>query len=258
MRRRQFLHGALALGAATASIASTSTSANANANTSANAKTSANANANANPAIIGGPSPWSSTVPAATLTPAQSRAFRAWMVRMIAAQFTAGPTPRWQQRDCVGLVRFAVAEALREHDLKWKRANGLAGRPTPPEIGLAPGQSSLQDLRHLRHNWRLADGSHSAYASALELVQGNTRFMGKDCNLAQAGDLLFFDQGDAQHLMVWMGSFIAYHTGTVTRSDNGLRSLSLRDLQHWHDTRWHPSQDNPNFAGVYRLLFLSA
>lgn len=186
------------------------------------------------------------------LTPVQSRNFRAWMVRMIAAQLATGPTPRWQQRDCAGLVRFAAAEALRTHDEKWKRANGLAGLPVPPEVGLTTDQQSL------RHNWRLADGSRSSYASALEMIQGNTRFRTKDCNLAAPGDLLFFDQGDAQHLMVWMGSFIAYHTGTVTRDDTGLRAVSLRDLQRWHDTRWHPVPHNPNFAGVYRLNFLSA
>jgi uncharacterized protein YfaT (DUF1175 family) len=186
------------------------------------------------------------------LTPAQSRAFRAWMVRIVSAQLNAGPTPRWAQRDCAGLVRFAVAEALREHDEKWKHANGLAGQPVPSEVQLASGQQSL------RHAWHLADGSVSAFADALELVQENCHFQGKDCNQAQAGDLLFFDQGDAQHLMIWMGSFIAYHTGAVTATDNGLRAVSLGNLLHWNDTRWHPSQDNPNFAGVYRLNFLSA
>ncbi len=189
---------------------------------------------------------------APALTPAQSRSFRAWMVRIISSQLRAGPTPRWQQRDCVGLVRFAVAEALRDHDESWKRANGLAGQPVPPEVTLTSGQQNL------RHHWRLADGTVSAYASALELIQENTRFQAQDCNLATAGDLLFFDQGDAQHLMVWMGSFIAYHTGTVTRTDNGLRAVALRDLQRWRDTRWHPLQDNPNFAGVFRLGFLTA
>jgi uncharacterized protein YfaT (DUF1175 family) len=186
------------------------------------------------------------------LTPAQSRVFRAWMVRIVSAQLSAGPTPRWQQRDCAGLVRFAVAEALREHDEKWKRANGLAGQPVPPEVELDDGQQPL------RHRWRRADGSVSAYAGALELIQENTRFVNKDCNLAAAGDLLFFDQGDAQHLMVWMGSFIAYHTGSQSREDNGLRAVALRDLQRWRDTRWHPSQENPNFAGVYRFSFLTA
>lgn len=191
-------------------------------------------------------------VTAPTLTPAQSRSCRAWMTRIIAAQLTAGPTPRWQQRDCVGLVRFAVAESLREHDEKWKRANGMLGTALPPEIDLDQGTQSV------RHQWRLADGTLSAYVSAIEMVQENARFRGKDCNLAAPGDLLFFDQGDAQHLMVWMNSYIAYHTGTVTPTDNGLRAVKLRDLQAWRDTRWHPTQDNPNFAGVYRLNFLSA
>lgn len=191
-------------------------------------------------------------VTATTLTPAQSRSCRAWMTRIIAAQLTAGPTPRWQQRDCVGLVRFAVAESLREHDEKWKRANGMLGTALPPEIDLD------QSTQSVRHQWRLADGTVSAYVSAIEMVQENARFRGKDCNLAAPGDLLFYDQGDAQHLMVWMNSYIAYHTGTVTATDNGLRAVKLRDLQAWRDTRWHPTQDNPNFAGVYRLNFLSA
>ena len=205
-------------------------------------------------ALASGLAPWGGAFAAAagTLTPAQSRTFRAWMVRIVSAQLAAGPTPRWQQRDCSGLVRFAVAEALREHDEKWKRANGLAGQPVPPEVTLGAGQQGLH------HNWRLADGSLSAYAGALEMVQENTRFQGKDCNLAAPGDLLFFDQGDAQHLMVWMGSYIAYHTGSASRDDNGLRAVSLGELQRWRDTRWHPSPDNPNFAGVYRLNFLTA
>ena len=192
-----------------------------------------------------------SSQPTHKLDLAQSRLFRAWMVRIIARQF-AGPSLRWQQRDCAGLVRFAVAEALREHDAKWKRANGLLGQPLPAEMTLTAAQQGL------RHNWRLADGSRSAYASALELVQGNTRFCGKNCNLAQPGDLLFFDQSEARHLMVWMGSYIAYHTGSITAQDNGLRALPLRELLHFPDTRWRPGPDNPNFAGVYRFEFLTA
>lgn len=188
-----------------------------------------------------------------TLTPQQSRAFRAWMVQIVGAQLELGPTPRWRHRDCAGLVRFAVAEALREHDEQWKRANGLAGRRLPPEVALSASQEQA-----LRHRWRLADGTHAAYAAAIDLVQENTRPVSRDCNLAQAGDLLFFDQGDDQHVMVWMGTFIAYHTGTVTPADNGLRSVTLPQLLRWSDTRWQPDRRNPNFAGVFRLGFLTA
>lgn len=187
------------------------------------------------------------------LTPQQSRAFRAWMVLIVAAQIERGPTPRWQHRDCAGLVRFAVAEALREHDEAWKRANGFLGRPVPPEPMLSAAQ-----LAALRHRWRLADGSQGAYAAALDLVQENTVPVARDCNLARAGDLLFFDQGDEQHVMVWMGSYIAYHTGTASAADNGLRAVGLPQLLRWSDTRWQPAPRNPNFAGVFRLAFLTA
>jgi uncharacterized protein YfaT (DUF1175 family) len=188
----------------------------------------------------------------ARLNPAQSRAFRAWFTRIIATQLRAGPTPRWTQRDCVGLVRFAAAEALREHDENWKKANGLLAQAIPPELELTAAQQSL------RHNWRRVDGSRGSYVSALEMVQENAVFRGKDCNAAQPGDLLFYDQGDAQHLMVWMGAYIAYHTGTERPADNGLRAVTLRELSAWRDTRWRPDDSNPNFAGVYRLNFLSA
>jgi uncharacterized protein YfaT (DUF1175 family) len=185
----------------------------------------------------------------AALRADQARAFRAWMVRIVDTQIARGPTPRWQGRDCAGLVRFAVAEALRPHDLAWRRANGIGGR-VPPELGLDPVQQAL------RHNWRLADGGRAAYVGALELVQENATFVAKDLNLAQPGDLLFFDQGDDQHLMVWTGWYVAYHTGASDRRDNGLRAVSVRDLMAWRDTRWQPAAENPNFLGVYRLRFL--
>jgi uncharacterized protein len=192
----------------------------------------------------------SDTILPAALSPAQSRVFRAWMVRIVDAQIASGPTPRWQHRDCAGLVRFAVAEALRPHDFAWRQANAIGGR-VPPDLTL----SSVQ--QQLRHRWRLADGRTSAFVAALELVQENAVFVAKDINQAQPGDLLFFDQGDDQHLMVWTGRYVGYHTGSNSPGDNGLRAVSVRELMSWRDTRWQPVRGNPNFAGVYRLRFLS-
>jgi uncharacterized protein YfaT (DUF1175 family) len=186
----------------------------------------------------------------ATLSAAQSRVFRAWMVRIVDAQLASGPTPRWQHRDCAGLVRFAVAEALRSHDAAWRQANAIGGR-VPPDLTLSPAQQQW------RHRWRLADGRTSAFVGALELVQENAVFVAKDINQAQPGDLLFFDQGDDQHLMVWTGRYVGYHTGSNSPGDNGLRAVSMRELMAWRDTRWQPVRGNPNFAGVYRLRFLS-
>jgi uncharacterized protein len=183
-------------------------------------------------------------------SPQQTKAFRAWMVRVVDTQLAVGPTPRWDNRDCAGLVRFAVAEALRDHDRAWLRGNGIAGR-IPPELELQPEQAAL------RHSWRLANGRRGAYVGALELVQENARFVSKDVNLAQPGDLLFFDQGDDQHLMIWMGPYIAYHTGSSDSRDSGLRAVSAAQLMTWSDTRWQPQPHNPNFLGVYRLRFLA-
>lgn len=181
----------------------------------------------------------------------QSQIFRAWMVRIIDQQLRLGPTPRWQQRDCAGLVRFAASEALCAHDAKWLKANGFGAEPLPPELALTMEQKAL------RNTWAQTDGTRNAYASALTLVQLNTQWVAKDWNQAQPGDLLFFDQGDEQHLMVWMGRSIAYHTGTVTATDNGLRAVTIPQLLNWKDTRWRPHSNNPNFAGIYRLAFLS-
>jgi len=190
-------------------------------------------------------------VPPVRLDTAQSQAFRAWMVRIIHEQIRRGPNPRWFHRDCAGLVRFAVGETFKCHDGKWLRNNSLSTRMLPPEIVLRA------DQKPLLQGWVQLDGSRAPFASAQVLIQKNTRFVSKDINQAQSGDLLFFDYGDDQHVMVWMGRAIAYHTGTVTKTDNGLRAVTLQQLMQWKDTRWRPQQDNPNFIGVFRLAFLS-
>jgi len=186
------------------------------------------------------------------LSQAQSRAFQAWMLRIISVQMEQGPSPRWQQRDCAGLVRFAVNEAFAPHDARWLRANGIASdRRLPPELDLDASQAAL------RNRWHQAGGGVGNYVNALALVEHNSRFIGKEIGQALPGDLLFFDQGDEQHLMVAMGTRIGYHTGTASATDNGLRTVDIQQLMNWKDTRWQPTPGNPNFAGVYRLSFLS-
>lgn len=182
----------------------------------------------------------------------QSQWFRMWMTRIVSEQFRQGPTPRWTHRDCAGLVRFAVHESFAVHDRRWLKANGFSGKNLPPELSLNAEQ------RKLGQQWQTETGEKSGYVSALALIQHNTRFVSKDINQALPGDILFFDQGDQQHIMIWMGDYIAYHTGSVTPTDNGLRAVSVQGLMQWKDTRWRIRSDNPNFIGVYRLAFLSA
>ena len=204
-----------------------------------------------------------------TLDGEQSDRFRSWMSFIVADQIRRGPSPRWFHRDCAGLARFAVTEALCVHDPRWRRANGFEATRLPPELDLRPDQAPLLS------GWTTLEGKRDAFVTALALVQNNSRFLGRESTLARPGDLLFFDQGDDQHLMIWMGSWIAYHTGQTPvpaprpqgagkrpespaiPEDNGLRAVTLAQLLQWKDTRWRPRDDNPNFAGFYRLAFLS-
>lgn len=185
------------------------------------------------------------------LSTEQSHLFRLWFSAIVRQQIKQGPSKRWQHRDCAGLVRFAVNETLREHDLKWRKASGFEIKNLPPEIILT------QKQKEIRNQWVLNDGRKSAYVSALGLIQNNSILVGKNINQAKTGDLLFFDQAEDQHLMIWLGNLIAYHTGTVTPTDNGLRVVSIQDLFNWKDTRWRINQNNPNFIGFYRFAFLS-
>ncbi|MDR3212542.1 MAG: DUF1175 domain-containing protein [Azoarcus sp.] len=188
--------------------------------------------------------------PTPRLDAAQSRALRAWIV-LIAEEQLRRPTPRWTHRDCAGLVRFAVAEALAGHDERWRRAMGIAGR-LPPD--LTPENIRIE----LRHRWKRPDGSEGAYVNAIGLVQENSVPLGRDVGQARPADLLFFDQGAEQHLMLWTGSRVVYHNGAHPRpDDDGMRAASLTALLQWHDTRWRPEPGNPNFAGVFSLAFLT-
>ncbi len=185
------------------------------------------------------------------LSAEQSELFRQWFSAIIRQQIKQGPSARWQHRDCAGLVRFAVQETLREHNHKWLKASGFELKNLPPEIMLSKAQMAL------RNTWQTAEGQTSAYVSALGLIHNNSQFVSKNMNQAKSGDLLFFDQGDNQHLMIWLGNLIAYHTGTITKTDNGLRAVMIKELLNWKDTRWRISQNNPNFFGFYRFAFLS-
>lgn len=186
------------------------------------------------------------------LDAAQTVAFRAWFVAVVMDQVQR-PSPRWVHRDCAGLVRFAAREALRPHDARWQRAMGWPQRGgLPPDVALQPDQLNLATP------WQTKEGQRSTYASALSLVQHNTRPVGRTRTAAQPGDLLFFDQGDDQHLMVWTGRVVAYHTGAPpTPQDPGLRWQRWERLMNWPDTRWRPAEHNANFAGLFRFAFLA-
>lgn len=186
-----------------------------------------------------------------TLDGRQSALFRSWFVGIVAGELRRGPSPRWVHRDCAGLVRYAVNETLRPHDEKWRKSSGMTGVRLPPELELSPEQALL------RNRWQTREGHASPYVSAIGLVQDNTVFVSRRILQAGLGDLLFYDHGDEQHLMIWTGDGVAYHRGESSRNDHGLRAVSLEKLLNWKDSRWQPRPENPNFMGIYRFAFLS-
>ncbi|NDG83451.1 MAG: DUF1175 family protein [Proteobacteria bacterium] len=188
------------------------------------------------------------------LPKSERKAFREWVVTLVEDQVSRGANPRWHQQDCASLVRFAVGESLARHDPKWKKANGFTGRALPPEIEVP------QSERSQFKSWMNSDGKRGDYVRALPLIQQNAVFLGKTMDRIEPADLLFFDQGDDQHVMVWTGRRLVYHTGSSRReradSDSGLRAVTMGDLLSWTDSRWRPVPENPNFVGFYRLAFL--
>lgn len=117
----------------------------------------------------------------------QSGLFRAWFVRIAQEQLRQGPSPRWYQQDCAGLVRFAANETLKVHDSKWLKSNGLSSQYLPPEMTLTPEQ------RQLAQNWNQGNGKTGPYVTAINLIQYNSQFIGQDINQALPGDMIFFD-----------------------------------------------------------------
>jgi uncharacterized protein YfaT (DUF1175 family) len=183
------------------------------------------------------------------------KSFRAWIVTIVEDQIANGANPRWHQKDCAGLLRFAVNESLAVHDNKWRKSNGFINKPLPAEIEIPLETKSQFKL------WKTSENDVSNFARALPLVQRNTEFIGKTLEYAEPGDILFFDQGDEQHLMIWTGRRIVYHNGHIPRKgeksfDNGLRAVTFQQLMKWPDSQWRPSLDNPNFIGLFRLSFL--
>jgi uncharacterized protein YfaT (DUF1175 family) len=186
------------------------------------------------------------------LSPDESKVFRAWFVRIIAQQFIGGPTPRWTNRDCAGLVRFAANEAFETHDTKWLKANGIEPGNLPPDVNLFKKNKSI------KNNWsQIRELPDSPYATAITIIQANSKYISKNINDALPGDLIFYDQRADQHLMIWMGSYIAYHTGRNSERETGLRAVKLNDLKNWKDSRWRLTEENPNFIGIFRFSFLS-
>ncbi|HYX27062.1 MAG TPA: DUF1175 family protein [Pyrinomonadaceae bacterium] len=204
-------------------------------------------------------------------------AFRRWFTSIAENQFYR-LSDQWkeEQRDCAGLARFAMREALRHHDRPWFQKMGPGYDTVAPDIAEFNldhnpfgekifrtdfGRFSESDLRN---------GRFSEFVDGRSLKNFNTTFVSRNRREAQPGDLLFFYQPWVQkfpyHVMIFLGparvapnganDWVVYHTGSSPTDKGTVKKVELSVLDHHPDPRWRPVESNKNFLGFYRLKIL--
>ena len=195
--------------------------------------------------------------------------FRRWFAGIAGAQFEQ-VSEAWNpgQRDCAGLVRFALREALRRHDRAWLKAMGPGYEALAPDVraySLGRGPLGEKLFRTDFGSYRETDleaGKFSEFADARTLKNYNCVLLGRDRRQARPGDLLFFHQPWVQkypyHVMVFLGAAdsVVYHTGSSPTDEGVVKKVSLAALDGHPDARWRPVAHNPHFLGFYRLKIL--
>jgi uncharacterized protein YfaT (DUF1175 family) len=203
--------------------------------------------------------------------------FRRWFTAIAETQFYQ-LSDQWnaEQRDCAGLVRFAMREALRRHDRVWFQKMGPGYETVAPDVaGFDLNQNPLGEKIFRTdfgsfHESDLRNGRFSEFADGRSLKNFNSVFVSRDRRETQPGDLLFFYQPWVQkfpyHVMVMLGSphiapngaqdWVVYHTGSSPTDQGTVKKVQLSVLDHHPDPRWRPVESNKNFLGFYRLKIL--
>jgi uncharacterized protein YfaT (DUF1175 family) len=203
--------------------------------------------------------------------------FRQWFTSIAENQFYQ-LSDQWnsEQRDCAGLVRFAMREALRRHDRVWFQRMGAGYQTVAPDVeGFDLDRNPLGE-RIFRtdfgsfHDGDLSSDKFSEFADGRSLKNFNSVFVSRDRREAQPGDLLFFYQPWVQkfpyHVMIFLGTahnasngardWVVYHTGSSPTDQGAVKKVELSVLDHHPDPRWRPVESNRNFVGFYRLKIL--
>src|SRR6266851_1140220 len=203
--------------------------------------------------------------------------FRRWFTSVAELQFYQ-LSNQWNvdQRDCAGLVRFAMREALRRHDRAWFQKMGQGYETVAPDVAGFDLDHNPLGEKIFRTDFGsfqesdLRNGRFSEFADGRALKNFNSAFVSRDRREAQAGDLLFFYQPWVQkfpyHVMIFLGGphvapngaqdWVVYHTGSSPTDQGTVKKVELSVLDHHPDPRWRPVESNRNFLGFYRLKIL--
>jgi uncharacterized protein YfaT (DUF1175 family) len=203
--------------------------------------------------------------------------FRRWFTAIAETQFYQ-LSDQWnaEQRDCAGLARFAMREALRRHDRIWFQRMGPAYQSVAPDVKSFDLDHNPFGEKIFRTDFGsfadtdVRNGRFSEFADARTLKNFNVVFVSRDRREAQPGDLLFFYQPWVQkypyHVMIFLGQarigpngaqdWVVYHTGSSPVDKGTVKKVELSVLDQHPDPRWRPIERNKNFIGFYRLKIL--
>jgi uncharacterized protein YfaT (DUF1175 family) len=203
--------------------------------------------------------------------------FRRWFTAIAEIQFYQ-LSDQWnaEQRDCAGLARFAMREALRRHDRIWFQKMGPGYETVASDVGEFNLDNNPLGEKIFRtdfgsfHESDLRNGRFSEFADGRSLKNFNSVFVTRDRREAQPGDLLFFYQPWVQkfpyHVMIFLGparvapngaqDWVVYHTGSSPIDKGTVKKVELAVLDRHPDPRWRPLESNKNFLGFYRLKIL--
>jgi uncharacterized protein len=204
-------------------------------------------------------------------------AFKRWFTAIAETQFYQ-LSDQWnaEQRDCAGLVRFAMREALRKHDRIWFQKMGPNYETVAADVGEFDLDHNPLGGKIFRTDFGsfaetdLRNGRFSEFADGRSLKNFNTVFVTRDRREAQPGDLLIYYQPWVQkfpyHVMILLGparispnganDWVVYHTGSSPIDKGTVKKVELSVLDHHPDPRWRPVESNKNFLGFYRLKIL--
>jgi uncharacterized protein YfaT (DUF1175 family) len=182
--------------------------------------------------------------------------FRKWFV-YIAMQQRMALSPAWKDRDCSGLIRFALQEALKKHDTSWYQRVGILPErfpdikafhyPAVPTLGaniyqLKEGFYSFANARNL-YLYNVVKVSHSLTSDV------------------KPGDLLFLyhpqDVHFPYHVMMYTGEGFIYHTGGSDVDEGYVRLWKTEEYLKAAPLTWLPVKENPNFLGFFRLKIIN-
>ena len=203
--------------------------------------------------------------------------FRRWFTTIAETQFYQ-LSEQWnaEQRDCAGLARFAMREALRPHDRIWFQKMGPAYETVAPDVKSFDLDHNPFGEKIFRTDFGsfvetdISNGRFSEFADARTLKSFNVIFVSRDRREAQPGDLLFYYQPWVQkfpyHVMIFLGQarianngaqdWVVYHTGSSPTDEGTVKKVELSVLDQHPDPRWRPVERNKNFLGFYRLKIL--